>query len=90
MFTRAVYVSGDTNDDDLLQTTEVWTFTCTSNIFVDTTNVAYASSTMPPLVSAPDEWTVTVIEPAVFDYYVWSDEEPAMATRMPVKPEFQI
>ena len=78
----AVYVSGDTNPvDGFLNPfpAETWTYTCSSNIFFDTTNVAYSTgtpeSTTTPINSAPDEWTVTVIPPAVVGNYVWLDED---------------
>ncbi|MDO8469083.1 MAG: hypothetical protein Q7S29_04985 [Candidatus Peribacter sp.] len=35
-----VYISGDTNDDALLQTTEEWTYRCTANLSQDTFNEA--------------------------------------------------
>ncbi len=75
----AVYSSGDTNLDTLMQPTETWYFTCSTNIFVDTTNVAFASGSpdggVTTIDSAPDEWDVTVIQPAVIGNYVWLDED---------------
>jgi uncharacterized repeat protein (TIGR01451 family) len=38
-----VYVSGDTNDDLKLDTTETWTYTCQTNLTETTTNTAVAS-----------------------------------------------
>jgi len=44
--TTVVYVSGDTNNNDLLDTGETWNYICTyTNIQQDTTNVATASGT---------------------------------------------
>jgi len=37
------YVSGDTNVDSLLDVTESWTYTCSSNLTATTTNTAVAS-----------------------------------------------
>ena len=37
------YVSGDTNDDELLDLNETWTFTCTTTITAKTTNTATAT-----------------------------------------------
>ncbi len=42
----ATYQSGDDGDNSL-EFNETWIFTCSSNVFVDTTNVAYAQSTTP-------------------------------------------
>ncbi|MFN2304786.1 MAG: SdrD B-like domain-containing protein, partial [Anaerolineales bacterium] len=75
----AVYVSGDTNEDDLLapEGAETWIFTCSSNIFVDTINVAYAQGWfgLIPVFSAPDEEEVIVIPAAAIGNYIWLDED---------------
>ncbi len=78
----AVYVSGDNNPADGFLNpfpAETWIYTCSSNIYFDTTNVAYSTGTpeseTTPIDSAPDEWTVTVIPPAVIGNYVWLDED---------------
>jgi LPXTG-motif cell wall-anchored protein len=39
------YVSGDTNNDSMLDVTENWTYTCTSNLTATTTNTATATGT---------------------------------------------
>jgi uncharacterized repeat protein (TIGR01451 family) len=37
------YISGDTNTDSMLDTTETWTYTCSTNLTATTTNTASAS-----------------------------------------------
>jgi hypothetical protein len=37
------YISGDTNNDSKLGTTEIWTYTCKMNLTKTTTNTAIAS-----------------------------------------------
>jgi hypothetical protein len=74
----AVYSSGDDGDNLLAPNRgETWIFTCTSNIFVDTINVAFSSgwTGVETINSAPDEWEVTVIPPATIGNYVWLDED---------------
>ena len=39
------YVSGDTNSDSKLDTTETWTYTCSTNLTATTTNTAVAEGT---------------------------------------------
>ncbi|MGC8780242.1 MAG: DUF7507 domain-containing protein, partial [Anaerolineae bacterium] len=39
------YVSGDANNNNILETSETWRFTCTANITADTTNTATAIGT---------------------------------------------
>ena len=78
----AVYVSGDTNPNDGKLNpfpAETWYFTCSSNIYFDTTNVAYATGTpegeATPINSSPDEWTVDVLLSSAIGNYVWLDED---------------
>lgn len=75
----AVYSSGDTNNDEILAPngTETWIFTCSTKVFVDTTNVAFASDDngIRTIYSAPDQWRVTVIPSAALGNYVWLDED---------------
>ena len=39
------YISGDDNDDDLLDPSEAWTYTCSTNLTATTTNTAIATGT---------------------------------------------
>ncbi len=39
------YISGDSNNDDLLDVSETWTYTCTHRLSATTTNTAIASGT---------------------------------------------
>jgi len=72
------YNVGDTNTDDVLNPLENWEFTCTTNIYEDTVNVAYATGTFVNTTitvdSPPDQELVTVIPHAVIGNYVWLDE----------------
>jgi uncharacterized repeat protein (TIGR01451 family) len=54
------FVSGDTDGDDKLDLTESWTFTCTAQITVDTTNVAVATGHDGDTTVTDDD-TVTVV-----------------------------
>ncbi|MEA2620128.1 MAG: hypothetical protein QOC97_901, partial [Chloroflexota bacterium] len=55
------YVSGDANDDGVLDLTETWTFTCTTNLTATTTNTATATGHYrQTAVTDTDEATVTV------------------------------
>ena len=73
-----VYSTGDDGDNEL-EKGEIWEFTCTTNIYEDTVNVAYATGTIKntsiTLESPPDQELVTVVEPAVIGNYVWLDED---------------
>ena len=73
------YVSGDDNSNDILEITEIWTYTCGMNITVDTTNIAtvegeYNSQT----VQADDDATVIVETP--------SQDNPALAITKTANP----
>ncbi len=58
------YVSGDTNHDDLLQSSETWMFGCTMTLTETTTNTAVASGEFDGRsFTAKDDETVTVEEP---------------------------
>ncbi len=69
------YVSGDTNSNNILETTETWRFTCTTNITTDTTNTATAVGTpataggspLPgiPDVSDTDTAVVDIVDPRI-------------------------
>ncbi len=60
------YVTGDTNSDNKLDTTETWTFTCTMTLADTTTNVATATGHAgDATVTAKDNATVTVAAPRV-------------------------
>ena len=55
------FVGGDTNTNNLLDTSETWTFTCTMNITANTTNIATATGTANgTTVSAQAQASVTV------------------------------
>ena len=66
--------SGDTNSDDVLQTTETWTYTCTRNITVGTANAAVSvtnTATVDAIapnqveVTATDNDSITVVVPVI-------------------------
>jgi len=58
-----VFVSGDTNSDSKLDTTETWTFTCTMDVTATTKNVATATGYYgDQTVTDKDDVTVTVAE----------------------------
>lgn len=66
--------SGDTNNDDVLQTTETWTYTCTRNITAGTddapvgiTNTAVVDAIAPNQVevTATDNDSITVVVPVI-------------------------
>jgi hypothetical protein len=58
------YVSGDTNTDGKLQSSETWTFTCTMTLTATTTNVATASGVFNGVsFTAQDDANVVVAEP---------------------------
>ena len=69
------YVSGDANNNGLLDTNETWRYTCTTTVQVDTTNTAYVSGQpsdangqpLPGIspVEDSDPATVDVIGPAL-------------------------
>ena len=61
------FVGGDTNTDGNLDTDETWTFTCSAVLSETTTNTATATGSSPAgtPVQAQDDWTVTVIDPAI-------------------------
>jgi len=69
------YASGDANSNNILETTETWRFTCTTNIAVDTTNTATAIGTpstaggtaLPGIadVSDTDQAIVDIVAPAI-------------------------
>ncbi len=69
------YISGDTDTDGLLEPGETWVYECTTELFVDTTNTAYACALLGSgeICSVPDQATVAV-RSAVGDY-VWVDED---------------
>ena len=63
------YVSGDTNDDELLDLTEAWTFTCTTTLTDTTTNTATATGhDGDTKVTDDDQATVTVAMPPAEGY----------------------
>ncbi len=58
------YLSGDTNEDGRLQSSETWTFSCSATLSATTTNVATASGEYNGVgFSAQDVATVVVAEP---------------------------
>jgi hypothetical protein len=61
------YRSGDADDDDLLDTTETWTFRCTTALTTTTRNTATATGTddLGRPVSDTDTALVVVIDPAI-------------------------
>ncbi|MCX7669081.1 MAG: hypothetical protein N2439_03290, partial [Anaerolineae bacterium] len=69
------YASGDTNNNNILETTETWRFTCTTTITADTTNTATAIGTpataggaaLPgiPDVSKSDTAVVDMVNPQI-------------------------
>ena len=61
------FVGGDTDGDDLLDPGETWTFRCTANLAVDTTNVGTATGNDDEGNPATDDdtETVDVLNPAV-------------------------
>jgi len=61
------YVSGDTNTDSLLQTTETWTFECTTTLTETTENTAVAKGKdeLGKEVTDEDVITVTVHKPGI-------------------------
>jgi uncharacterized repeat protein (TIGR01451 family) len=70
------YNVGDKNNNGTLEPGEKWEFTCTSNIFIDTTNTAFAEGTPETeetIYSDPDKERVQVTG-AIGDY-VWLDED---------------
>jgi uncharacterized repeat protein (TIGR01451 family) len=69
-----VYVSGDDGDNQL-EPSEVWLYTCTTEVFVDTTNtaIAYALIGAGEISSTPDQATVAV-RSAIGDF-IWVDED---------------
>ena len=69
-----VYVSGDDGDNQL-EPNETWIYTCSTEVFVDTTNtaIAYALIGAGEISSAPDQSTVAV-RSAVGDF-IWVDED---------------
>lgn len=73
----AVYSSGDTNSNNLLESGEAWIFTCNANIYVDTINTASAAGSPDNgssyIISTPDQERVRVTG-AIGDY-VWVDED---------------
>jgi len=74
------YVSGDDNSNDILEITEIWTYTCGMNITVDTTNIAtvegiYNSQIIGPVIA---EATVIVETP--------SQDNPAIAITKTANP----
>ena len=58
---------GDTDSDNLLDPGEIWTFTCSAAIGVDTDNTATAEGTAPsgPKVTDTDTITVDVVRPGL-------------------------
>ena len=62
-----VYKSGDTDGDTKLQPTETWTFTCSQQITVATTNVGTVTGKDKngTTVTAQDTFTVAVVSPVV-------------------------
>jgi len=58
------YISGDTNGDSKLDTTETWTYTCRTNLTKTTTNVAIASGEANGL-TVRDLATATVVVAAL-------------------------
>jgi uncharacterized repeat protein (TIGR01451 family) len=69
------YASGDANSNNILETTETWRFTCTTNITVDTTNTATTIGTpstaagvaLPgvPDVNDTDQAIVDIVNPRI-------------------------
>ena len=66
--------AGDDSDGEL-EPGEIWYYECTTELFVDTTNTAYACALLGAgeICSVPDQATVAV-RSAVGDY-VWVDED---------------
>jgi fimbrial isopeptide formation D2 family protein/uncharacterized repeat protein (TIGR01451 family) len=63
------YVSGDTNDDELLDLSETWTFSCTTTLTETTTNVATATGhDGDTAVTDDDQATVTLADPPAEGY----------------------
>lgn len=56
--------TGDINADNLLDPTETWTYTCTSNLTATTTNTATATGTANG-ITATDVATATVVVPSL-------------------------
>ncbi len=73
------YNVGDTANLGFLDPGESWQYTCSTNIYHQTTNVAFASGTPDGgttyIDSPPDEETVNVTDPAAIGDYVWFDED---------------
>ena len=63
----ANYQSGDTNDDDLLDMTEIWIYTATANPSADVTNIGNATGddSLGNPVYDEDTASVNVIDPAI-------------------------
>ena len=73
--TPVTYASGDTNSNNILETTETWRFNCTTNITIDTTNTATTIGTpstaagvaLPgvPDVNDTDQAIVDIVAPGI-------------------------
>jgi uncharacterized repeat protein (TIGR01451 family) len=59
------YVSGDANDDDKLDPSETWTYTCRHNIDQTTTNVATASGEANGLIARDLAFATVVVSNAI-------------------------
>ncbi len=55
-----LYVSGDLNTNNILETTEIWNYTCTTTLTVTTINIATVTGTDPGRVVVTDTDTATV------------------------------
>jgi len=59
-----IYVSGDDNSDNILETTEIWIYTCDMNLIATTTNIATITGEYnTQIVQANDDAIVTVGTP---------------------------
>jgi LPXTG-motif cell wall-anchored protein len=65
MVSPVTYVSGDVNDDGLLQPGETWIYTATATITATTTNVAVVSGTAAGVVSTGTATATVVVAGAL-------------------------
>ncbi|MFA7673622.1 MAG: ice-binding family protein [Clostridia bacterium] len=61
------YVSGDTNADSLMQTTEIWIYTGTANLTVTTANIVTAQGQAGGLTAIDTATVTVVVAPAVIN-----------------------
>ena len=59
------YVSGDSNNDGLMQTTETWNYTATTTVTTTTTNVATASGTANGMTSTDTANATVIVSPTI-------------------------